>query len=119
MPFASAADGTQLFYESVGTGEPLLLVPGRNSDHYLWDLVMRDFTRRYRVVVYDQRGTGQSGKPAAPAYSTRLFASDAIAILDALQIQRAHAYGVSMGGAVCQSKAGGAVQPSPGLCLRE
>ncbi len=102
MSFVSAQDGTLIYYEVVGTGEPLLLVSGRNSDHYIWDLVRRDFIKRYQVIVYDQRGTAQSDKPETPPYSTRIFASDAVAILDQLEIPRAHAYGVSMGGAVCQ-----------------
>jgi 3-oxoadipate enol-lactonase len=102
MPFTPAPDGTLLYYQVVGSGEPLLLVAGRNSDHYIWDLVRKDFIRRYQVIVYDQRGTGQSGKPEAPPYSTRLFAADAISILDHLEIARAHAWGVSMGGSICQ-----------------
>ncbi len=102
MPFASASDGTRLYYESIGMGEPLLLVAGRNSDHHLWNVVRPDFAKRYQVMVYDQRGTGQSDKPEAPPYSTRIFAHDAVSILDQLHIPRAHAYGVSMGGAICQ-----------------
>ncbi len=79
-----------------------MLVGGRNSDHHLWNLVRRDFAKRYQVIVYDQRGTGQSDKPEQPPYSTRIFARDAVALLDQLHIPRAHVYGVSMGGAVCQ-----------------
>ncbi|MCL4562320.1 MAG: alpha/beta hydrolase [Chloroflexi bacterium] len=102
MPFASSPDGTRLYFESVGAGEPLLLVAGRNSDHTLWNVVRQDFAQHYQVIVYDQRGTGQSDKPETPPYSTRIFARDAVSILDHLQINRAHVYGVSMGGAICQ-----------------
>ncbi len=102
MPFATTPDNIPLYYEVVGRGEPLLLVAGRNSDHHLWNLVRRDFAKRHQVIVYDQRGTGQSDKPQQPPYSTPLFARDALTILDHLHIPRAHAYGVSMGGAVCQ-----------------
>ncbi len=102
MPFVTTPDGVHLYYEVVGNGEPLLLVGGRNSDHHIWNLVRKDFARRYQVIVYDQRGTGQSDKPEEPPYSTRMFAGDAIAILDHLQIGRAHVYGVSMGGAIGQ-----------------
>ncbi|MDQ3812029.1 MAG: alpha/beta hydrolase [Chloroflexota bacterium] len=56
-----------------------------------------------RVVVYDHRGTGQSDKPEDPAgYTSRQFARDAVAILDAVGIGRAHVYGVSMGGGIAQ-----------------
>jgi len=102
MPFAATSDGVRLYYEVVGNGEPVLLVAGRNSDHHLWNLVRRDFAKRYQVIVYDQRGTGESDKPPQPPYSTRLFARDAVTILDQLHIPRAYAYGVSMGGAICQ-----------------
>jgi len=96
-------DGIHLYYEVMGKGEPLLLVGGRNSDHHIWNLVRKDFVKQYQVIVYDQRGSGQSDKPEQPSYySTRIFAGDAVAILDDLQIPRAHAYGVSMGGAICQ-----------------
>ena len=101
MAFAIAQDGTKLFYETLGTGEPLLLVMGQGSDHHGWDRVREDFAARYQVIVYDHRGTGQSDKPQT-AYSTRLFASDAIAILDHLNITQAHVYGISMGGRICQ-----------------
>ena len=102
MPFAVAEDETRLYYETIGTGEPLLLVMGQGSDHSGWDEVRDDFAANYQVIVYDHRGTGQSDKPEHPPYSTRGFARDAISILDHLGIQRAHAYGISMGGRVCQ-----------------
>src|SRR2546421_5513836 len=99
MPYATALDGTRLYFEERGTtGEPLLLVSGQGSDHTNWNGIRGDFADRYRVIVYDHRGTGRSDKPAAPPYTTRGFAQDAIAILDHLAIARAHAYGISMGG---------------------
>lgn len=101
MPFALAEDGVRLYYEVSGAGEPLLMIAGQASDHHLWNLVRGDF-KRYQVVVYDQRGTGQSDRPEQPAYSTRGFARDAVAILDHLGLPRAHIYGVSMGGGVGQ-----------------
>ncbi len=102
MPYATVTDGTRLYYEEVGQGEPLLLISGQGSDHTGWDDIRDDFATRYRVIVYDHRGTGQSDKPTEPPYTTRGFAQDAIALLDHLSIPRAHAYGVSMGGRICQ-----------------
>jgi len=102
MPFAAAPDGINLYYETLGAGEPLLLVMGQASDHHGWDEVRGDFAERYQVIVYDYRGTGQSDKPEQSPYSTRGFARDAVAILDHLEIPRAHIYGISMGGRVCQ-----------------
>jgi pimeloyl-ACP methyl ester carboxylesterase len=68
MPFATAPDGVRLYYESRGAGEPLLLIAGRNSDHHLWNLIRGDFTGRYRVIVCDLSGTGESDKPPAPRH---------------------------------------------------
>lgn len=102
MPFAVAPDGARIYYEFQGQGEPLLLIAGQANDHHLWNLVCGDFARHYQVIVYDQRGTGQSDKPEAPPYSTRKFARDAVAVLDHMGAARAHAYGVSMGGAIAQ-----------------
>jgi pimeloyl-ACP methyl ester carboxylesterase len=102
MPYAIALDGVRIYYEFEGTGEPLLLIAGQANDHHLWDLVRSDFAKHYQVIVYDLRGTGLSDKPEQPPYTTRGFANDAIAILDAIGLKRAHAYGVSMGGAIAQ-----------------
>lgn len=102
MPFARASDGTRLYYEVTGAGEPLLLVAGQAQDRAGWHRVQDDFAARHRVVVFDHRGTGDSDKPAEPPYSTRGFAGDAVAILDELGVARAHVYGISMGGRIAQ-----------------
>ncbi|HEY6540569.1 MAG TPA: alpha/beta fold hydrolase [Ktedonobacteraceae bacterium] len=102
MPYATASDGVRLYYEEIGQGEPLLLINGQGGDHTGWDGVRDDFAARYHVIVFDHRGTGQSDKPTEPPYSTRGFAQDVISILDHLNIPRAHAYGISMGGRICQ-----------------
>ena len=101
MPVADS-NGCGIYYETFGGGDPLLLVAGQASDHHGWDGVREGLQTRYHVIVYDHRGTGLSDKPKEPAYTTRLLAADAIAVLDSLGIERAHAYGVSMGGRVCQ-----------------
>ena len=102
MAWAHAEDGTRLFYELVGAGDPLLLVNGQARDHRMWDGVVADFSAHHQVVLVDPRGTGTSDKPSTPPYSTRGFAADLLAVLDAAGIGRAHAYGFSMGGRVCQ-----------------
>ena len=60
MPYAIAIDGAHLYYESEGTGEPLLLIAGQGSDHRVWTHIRESFADRYRVIVFDHRGTGQS-----------------------------------------------------------
>ncbi|GAB3562394.1 alpha/beta hydrolase [Amycolatopsis endophytica] len=96
--FARAQDGTSLALQRAGSGRPLVLLSGQANDHTWWDAVRDDFPS---TVTMDYRGTGASGKPDSP-YSTRLFADDVIAVLDALGVQEADVYGTSMGGRVAQ-----------------
>ena len=102
MPRFQSADGTSIAYEVEGAGEPLLLVSGQGSDRNTWHGVKDDFIPHHTVITWDHRGTGASDKPEAPPYSTQGFADDAIALLDHLGIAKAHAYGISMGGRICQ-----------------
>ncbi|MDQ1306177.1 MAG: hypothetical protein QG671_2009 [Actinomycetota bacterium] len=104
--FAEVTDDVQLWVEDVGRpdGSPLLLVMGANASGPTWpdDLVARLVTR-HRVVRYDHRDTGRS----TWAFDTRPYAvtdlaDDAVAVLDALGIDRAHVVGMSMGGTLTQ-----------------
>lgn len=102
MPYASAPDGTALFYETHGDGEPLLLLSGQANDHHWWDSVRDGFAARFTTVVMDSRGTGRSDRPDTDTYSTPGFARDALAVLDHAGFDRAHVYGTSMGGRIAQ-----------------
>jgi pimeloyl-ACP methyl ester carboxylesterase len=95
------ANGINVYYESHGEGEPLLLVAGLGATHHLWDLQAPSFARSFRVVTFDNRGSGETDKPSEP-YFIALFADDTAALMDALGIQRAHVYGQSMGGLIAQ-----------------
>jgi len=100
MPYVQA-NGINIYYESQGEGEPLLLIAGLGATHELWELQVPSFARWYRVVTFDNRGAGDSDKPQEP-YSIALFADDTAALMDALGIERAHVYGQSMGGIIAQ-----------------
>ena len=102
MPFATCQDDTRLYYQCQGQGPALLLLAGQSCDQREWGRVAADFAAHFQVIVWDYRGTGHSDKPEKPAYSTRGFAQDAVAVLDACGLARAHAYGISMGGRVAQ-----------------
>src|SRR5581483_9471957 len=98
-------DGVRLHYEVQGQGEPLLMVMGLGGSSAAWPPTLIDeLARSFRVIIYDNRGTGLSDKPDAP-YSLEMFAADAIALLDHLKIQRTHVFGVSMGGMISQELA--------------
>jgi pimeloyl-ACP methyl ester carboxylesterase len=95
------ANGIELHYVEAGAGDPLLLVMGFGGDHLAWAFQTPVFAERFRVIAFDNRGAGQSDVPDVP-YTTRLMADDAVGLLDALDIQRAHVLGVSMGGMIAQ-----------------
>ena len=89
-------------FDVVGDGEPLLLLAGQANSRRWWDPVRDDLAARHRTVALDALGTGASTPPDGAEYSTRRFAEDAVAVLDAAGIGRAHVYGTSMGGKVAQ-----------------
>jgi pimeloyl-ACP methyl ester carboxylesterase len=95
----------KMHYEVQGSGDPLLMMMGMGASSATWypDLIA-ELARSFCVITYDNRGTGQSDKPDIP-YSLEGFAADAVALLDALKIDRGHAFGVSMGGMIAQELA--------------
>ena len=87
-------NGTHLFYEVVGHGDPLVLISGGGSlDRRMWDDQFQQFARYYQVIRYDIRGLGQSEIPREP-YSP---SEDLNQLLEFLHITRAHVVGVSLG----------------------
>ncbi|WP_104116036.1 alpha/beta fold hydrolase [Arthrobacter sp. B1805] len=102
LQFARARDGARIAWRVSGTGDPLLLVTGQAVDSTSWDAVVPAFSDCFRVVSFDHRGTGESSMGSDDGYSTESFAADAVAVLDAAGIDRAHVYGHSMGGRVAQ-----------------
>jgi 3-oxoadipate enol-lactonase len=103
MPFAVVND-VQLYYElreAHSTDAPtVVFINGIFQDTTSWALTVRDVASAFRTLVYDCRGQGQSDKPQAGPYTPELHARDLAALLDALQIERAHFVGLSNGGLV-------------------
>jgi pimeloyl-ACP methyl ester carboxylesterase len=93
--FASV-NGTRLYYESAGSGTPLVLVHGFSLDCTMWDDQVAAFTPHHRVIRYDLRGFGQSPASGVP-YS---HVDDLEALLGYLGIARAAILGLSMGGGI-------------------
>src|SRR5687768_7904921 len=98
MAFADV-NGTRLFYQVSGQGEPIVLIPGLGTTHAFFSGVTPILAQRYQVVAMDLRGVGQSAKPKQD-YSMELWADDIAALLKHLNIGRAHILGSSLGGCV-------------------
>ena len=103
MPKISVADG-EIYYEEAGNGEPLVFVSGLNGVGRYWQPQIANFSQRFRVITYDQRGTGLSDKRQRE-FSIDRMASELVQLMDALDIARAHVVGLSTGGAIGQTLA--------------
>jgi len=98
MPHVSAADGVKLYYEEVGSGTPIVFIHEYAGDYRTWEPQLRHFARAHRCVTYSQRGYPPSDIPSDPArYGQTIARDDAIALMDALAIEKAHIVGHSMG----------------------
>lgn len=100
MPFATATDGTELYYEVEGEGFPLVFTHGNMGFGQQFFLQTRIFRRRYCCILHDSRGCGLSGKPHADIYDTKTHAADLHTILHALGVQKAIHIGHSFGGPI-------------------
>jgi 3-oxoadipate enol-lactonase len=102
---ASTLDGrTQLHWESTGEGEPVLLIMGLGLSGGAWWRTVPVLARRLRVITFDNRGVGSS-RAFSHAYTTDAMADDAATVLEAAGVERAHVYGISLGGMVAQKLA--------------
>jgi pimeloyl-ACP methyl ester carboxylesterase len=91
-----------LYYEVHGEGAPFLFISETACHGDVWKTYqVPEFSRDHRVIIYDQRGTGRSGKPSVD-YTTKTLADDAAALLDHVGADQAIVYGHSMGGRVAQ-----------------
>ncbi|WP_222196010.1 alpha/beta fold hydrolase [Modestobacter italicus] len=102
----TVAPGVQLWVEERGAPEApaVLLVMGAASSGLVWPEPLVDrLARDHRVIRYDHRDTGRSTAAFEDApYAIRDLATDAVAVLDALDVERAHVVGMSMGGLLVQ-----------------
>jgi pimeloyl-ACP methyl ester carboxylesterase len=110
MPYATAPDGTRIFYERFspeGKSKrlPIVLIAGWATSSRLWlAAVERGVAEGYELVTIDSRGTGRSDLPRRP-WSTTTLARDVVAVIDDARISRAHVAAPSLGGMVAQELA--------------
>jgi pimeloyl-ACP methyl ester carboxylesterase len=98
MPLAPS-EGARIYYEETGKGTPILFIHEFGGDHRSWDDQMRHFGRGWRCITWAARGYPGSDAPEdEKLYGQDFFNRDAIAVLDAARIDKAHIVGLSMGG---------------------
>ena len=117
MPFAQVND-ISMYYEVHGdSGSPLVLIHGYSASKVDWPVThVERLATRHRVMIFDNRGVGQTDKPTTP-YSMSQFAADVVGLMDAVGFQTAHIFGVSMGGMIAQHIALGYPERVLGLML--
>jgi pimeloyl-ACP methyl ester carboxylesterase len=88
-------NGTKLYYELAGKGQPLVLIHGSFGDRRHWDFQFLELSKKYRVLRYDVRGFGRSAIPD----TNELYrdADDLNSLTNYLGITKAHICGLSMG----------------------
>ncbi len=97
-------NGIDIYYEVTGSGEPLVLISGLGYPLWQWHKMTPFLTEHFQVITFDNRGVGQTDKPAGP-YTAQMLAADTAGLLDALDIEKAIIMGHSMGGFVAQAMA--------------
>src|SRR5690606_7818276 len=103
MP-AIKSNGIDLFYEERGSGDPLLLIMGITAPGAAWEKHVAEWEKSFRCILVDNRGVGQSSKPAGP-YSSAQMADDCAGLLEHLGLINVGVVGCSMGSIIAQQLA--------------
>jgi len=100
MAWADLTD-CRAYYELIGEGEPLLLIPGLGATCRLWDPIVPELARHFTLVMLDNRGMGLSKAKKKPR-TLADYSSDYAELLDHLNIDETHVLGLSLGGIAAQ-----------------
>ncbi|OGO40127.1 MAG: hypothetical protein A2Z03_12235 [Chloroflexi bacterium RBG_16_56_8] len=95
------SNGITIAYEIIGTGHPLVLITGVGYGRWFWHKVVPGLAKHFQVITFDNRGAGDSDKPAGP-YTVSMMAADTAGLLDALNIKGVYVMGHSLGGYIAQ-----------------
>jgi pimeloyl-ACP methyl ester carboxylesterase len=93
------ANNFSMNYEQQGSGEPLILLPYLAADHACYAFQIGDYAKHFTCISLDLRGTGESENPGK-AYTTETLADDVAAFIQALEIPKAHIFGLSLGAGI-------------------
>lgn len=103
MPKTKSND-IELYYEVHGSGQPLLLIAGVGYGCWFWHKLVLELKEDFQVIIFDNRGSGQSHQPAGP-YTVPMLAADTAGLLDALEMEGVAVLGHSLGGFIAQELA--------------
>ena len=98
MPKVKVNDIT-MNYDQQGSGEPLILIPYLAADSACYAFQVAEYAKHFTCISVDPRGAGESDKPEG-TYSTELFADDVSGFMQAIGVDRAHIFGLSLGPAI-------------------
>jgi len=97
-------NGINIYYETHGDGNPLVLIMGLRRNTEWWYCQIPTLSKHFKVLAFDNRGAGRSDKPKMD-YSIRLFADDTAGLIESLGMKKVHILGLSMGGYIAQELA--------------
>jgi 3-oxoadipate enol-lactonase len=100
MPITKIND-INMYYEVYGQGFPIVCIAGLNADHMAWLPLIESLAQKYKVILLDNRGVGQSDVPPGP-YSIQQMSNDVYGLCQYLGIEQALVMGSSMGGFITQ-----------------
>lgn len=92
----------KIYYEEHGKGEPLILVCGYGADYTVWQHVVPELAKQFRVIIFNNRGTGTTVTDEL-ADDFEIMAQDILALMHQLGLEQTHLLGHSMGGKIAQA----------------
>jgi 3-oxoadipate enol-lactonase len=100
MPIVNVNE-IEIYYEVHGKGTPLICIGGFTCNRLMWEDYITPLSAHYQLVLFDNRGSGQTSSPDGP-YTIKMLAEDTAGLLKALNLSKCYAIGHSMGGAILQ-----------------
>lgn len=96
------ANGIDIGYKLIGSGEPLVMIMGLGGTMDNWPQeIIKALSRKYQLIILDNRGMGYT-KTNETTFTYQLFADDVIGLLDALKVKKTNVLGYSMGSTITQ-----------------
>jgi pimeloyl-ACP methyl ester carboxylesterase len=96
------ANGIDMGYKLIGSGEPLVMIMGLGGTMDNWPQeIIEALSKKYQLILLDNRGMGYTTANDV-TFTYKLFADDVIGLLDTLRVEKTHVLGFSMGSTITQ-----------------